>query len=114
MYEQRLREYFESIIVPLVADCSQEMADRMTIYVAGSYALGSADEQSDLDCFLYVPDELYERHFAEVQLKRIHHLPLARRFNPPTQPPRRNVSGTAVGAPCQPLSREQERSSMGG
>jgi len=80
MEERRLREYFETVIVPLVADVSLEMADKLTIFVSGSYALGVADDMSDLDCHLFVPDDLYERHFAEVQLRRIHHLPLERRF----------------------------------
>lgn len=82
MHEQRLKDYFGSVIVPLVAEVSQEMTDKMTISVSGSYAIGVADDMSDLDCCLYVPDDLYERHFAEVQLRRIHHLPLARRFIP--------------------------------
>jgi len=86
MAGRRLKDYFETVIVPLVADVSQEMADKMTVSVSGSYALGVADEMSDLDCCLFVPDDLYERHFAEVQLKRIHRLPLAKRFIPRPTP----------------------------
>jgi hypothetical protein len=61
-------QYFEQVILPLIAERHREIASELSIQVLGSCGLGIADEFSDLDSVIWLDDPLWQAHGGSLQL----------------------------------------------
>jgi len=66
------RAYLEQHIIPLIADNHPRVSAEMCFLLEGSHAMGLADEHSDLEAIVYLPDDLWEREGARLQLLLLH------------------------------------------
>lgn len=69
-----LEAYFEEQVIPLIAREHPELVSEMSIRVEGSYGLGIADELSDLDVTLFLPEKLWKERGGQLQLTLLHKL----------------------------------------
>ncbi|MDE7299091.1 MAG: hypothetical protein K2N94_09735, partial [Lachnospiraceae bacterium] len=61
-------QYFDELVMPMIRKCHPGLADDMSILVLGSAGLGIADEWSDLEAAVYLPEKLWREQGASLQL----------------------------------------------
>ena len=71
---QDIDAYFEEKVIPLIEREHPELADEMSVRAQGSVGLGIADELSDLDVTLYLPEKLWKERGGQLQLTLLHKL----------------------------------------
>ena len=64
--------YFDSQILPVLKRDWATLLPEMSIQILGSVGLGIDDERSDLEAVIYLPEALWRREGAGLQLSLIH------------------------------------------
>ena len=59
---KRSLEYICDIILPLIHERHPDILPEMSMRVSGSVGQGNDDEYSDLDCEIYLPDDVWKRN----------------------------------------------------
>ena len=63
-----VNQYFGGVIMPLIREKHPHIADESSIMILGSVGLGIDDAISDMEAVIYLPDDLWKRHGAQLQL----------------------------------------------
>ncbi len=65
---EKITEYFESLVFPLLRAEHGHLQPKMSIMILGSVGLGNDDELSDLEVGIYLDDTDWKQFGREIQL----------------------------------------------
>ena len=100
MPRPEIAAYFDDSVLPLIARKHPEVISELSIRVEGSVGLALDDELSDMEAMIFLPNDLWRRHGAELQLTLIHCLePFSPRSRPHCECPGDPYSWPVFGHP---------------